>query len=266
MGLMHNLNPTSSGGVEVHRSTGVNDSSSSARTLEDVEAEPPMPARALPKGFGRIIRDESGNVIDVELPEDEDEAGGTVAEAPVAVDNGEWQGVAEMSGWVTALRGTGAKGGESEVVQREWAVRTLLRWRAFHGREIGGQADAACRAASRSLQFADATPTHRAGAYGRGKAGAAHVRWRARLLEAAGGEAWERRRCDGSRHEVERPAEHCRPVAEGLEESQASGVLMTSIWGKRDLTYIILHAAGWQLVASNRDLIIIVCSHNAVVM
>lgn len=72
------------------------------------------------KGFGRIVRDADGNVIDVELPEDDDENGETDEEAPAGVDNeDEWRGIAKTSDWVTALRND-PEGGESEVIQGEY--------------------------------------------------------------------------------------------------------------------------------------------------
>lgn len=73
LGLVHDLNPVASGGGEKH----INPQSNA----EDSETIPPAggqlnmgeSSQSLPKGFGRIIRDETGKVIGVELPEEENQ-------------------------------------------------------------------------------------------------------------------------------------------------------------------------------------------------
>ena len=73
LGLVASLTPTASGGAE--RALSVEDSTAS--TTMEVERTPDdsssnaagrSPLRA---GFGRIIRDENGNVVDVQLPDGE---------------------------------------------------------------------------------------------------------------------------------------------------------------------------------------------------
>ncbi|KAG8217339.1 ribosome biogenesis protein Nop16 [Butyriboletus roseoflavus] len=85
LGLEHDLNPISSGGSEVNLSR-ITDQNNTSR---------PQPAAspctigdaALPKGFGRIIRDSSGDIVRVELPSDEEAL--LVTEAPVATTESE---------------------------------------------------------------------------------------------------------------------------------------------------------------------------------
>ncbi|KAJ7074265.1 ribosome biogenesis protein Nop16 [Mycena amicta] len=58
LGLAHTLNPSAAGGVEpTETSTGMNDG----------------PTPSIPKGRGRILRDDDGNVVGIELAEDDDD-------------------------------------------------------------------------------------------------------------------------------------------------------------------------------------------------
>ncbi|CUA75865.1 hypothetical protein RSOLAG22IIIB_01865 [Rhizoctonia solani] len=59
MGLVHSLNPIAQGGTE---------KTLLSTTEPDVSTPTPVPSNALPVGRGRIIRDENGVVIGVELP------------------------------------------------------------------------------------------------------------------------------------------------------------------------------------------------------
>lgn len=75
LGLVHDLNPVASGGGEKHLQSrnGKQDAVISNVDIPTVDESPTTEgAKYLPKGFGRIIRDEAGNVIGVELPEEED--------------------------------------------------------------------------------------------------------------------------------------------------------------------------------------------------
>lgn len=77
LGLMHSLNPTSSGGVEAQP---VDDRGEGTSTATPVGAsQNPMPSaagpipRSLPPGYGRIIRDADGHVVDIQLADDDDD-------------------------------------------------------------------------------------------------------------------------------------------------------------------------------------------------
>lgn len=66
LGLIHDLNPTAAGGsepIEVRSRT-------EDRQIASTPLESPPPIR---KGFGKIIRDDAGNVLRIELPEDDNE-------------------------------------------------------------------------------------------------------------------------------------------------------------------------------------------------
>lgn len=82
LGLVASLNPTASGGVE--KSLG---SSSKSEQAMDVDRAPEASSSkaagtsGLPKGYGRIIRDADGNVVDVELAEEDEEEGAAAADS-----------------------------------------------------------------------------------------------------------------------------------------------------------------------------------------
>ncbi|KII88690.1 hypothetical protein PLICRDRAFT_41901 [Plicaturopsis crispa FD-325 SS-3] len=78
LGLVSNLNPCASGGVE-REIIDLGDHDSGA---DDTAAAGPsrLPGQPIPKGHGRIVRDEAGNVVGVELAE-EDEDTQNVADA-----------------------------------------------------------------------------------------------------------------------------------------------------------------------------------------
>jgi len=79
LGLQHDLNPVSSGGSEVRLNCiidGANTSQTSSSTIGGVQSAVSEAATSTctpPKGFGRIIRDSSGNIVRVELPSDGEE-------------------------------------------------------------------------------------------------------------------------------------------------------------------------------------------------
>jgi hypothetical protein len=93
LGLMHNLNPTTSGGTEID----INHPHVHAPPSTTAPAEAII--NGLPRGFGRIIRDTAGNVIDVEMPADDEDA--EVSEAVNAEE--EWRGIGLESDWVKTL-------------------------------------------------------------------------------------------------------------------------------------------------------------------
>ncbi|KAG9318281.1 ribosome biogenesis protein Nop16 [Chiua virens] len=94
LGLAHDLNPISSGGSETNTSLPRPGASSCATTDPQASvSEGSQSAPALRKGFGRIIKDSSGNVVRVELPCDEETENASeremVIDAPVATTEAE---------------------------------------------------------------------------------------------------------------------------------------------------------------------------------
>lgn len=57
LGLVHTLNPLASGGSERDEA---------ATTIAQIQ-----PVASIPNGYGKIIRDSSGNVLRIELPDDQ---------------------------------------------------------------------------------------------------------------------------------------------------------------------------------------------------
>ncbi|KZT28497.1 hypothetical protein NEOLEDRAFT_1161000 [Neolentinus lepideus HHB14362 ss-1] len=87
LGLVHSLNPTLSGGIEValgtnplaSASTSATSTVSAVPTRVDRSTSPSRKgkekevAEGVPRGYGRIVRDENGNIVDVDLGDDEDD-------------------------------------------------------------------------------------------------------------------------------------------------------------------------------------------------
>ncbi|EDR10983.1 uncharacterized protein LACBIDRAFT_192580 [Laccaria bicolor S238N-H82] len=97
LGLIHSTNPSASGGNEqpsTHRIIEIPAEIPSASTTVD---------RTIPVGFGKIIRDEAGNVLHVELNDTEEESAATVANSTemknIQIDND------ITTRWVTDLGG-----------------------------------------------------------------------------------------------------------------------------------------------------------------
>lgn len=135
LGLQHDLNPISSGGSEVTvrgtigsdnaRQLHPNSSSAIESTRSPVSGGPPVTS-ILPKGFGRIVRDSSGNVVHVELPSD-DEAGHALKQAMV-IDAPVVTPASELRIWAhdrpeTQLE-TGSGGMEGAVIQGQLLICT----------------------------------------------------------------------------------------------------------------------------------------------
>ncbi|KAH8107021.1 ribosome biogenesis protein Nop16 [Cristinia sonorae] len=103
LGLLPTLNPNQSGGVEAGSKGGPSEHSM---------AQPAAPeaAKTIPKGHGRIVRDAEGNVVDVEMAEEEEaeEAAGFPEDVDISAQE-------EVTPWVS-LGGGGAKEA-SHVVQ-----------------------------------------------------------------------------------------------------------------------------------------------------
>lgn len=67
LGLLATLNPRAKGGTEIELANNVTNSHQPPQEQHAVE---PVTSEKLPIGYGRIIRDDNGNIIDVVLNED----------------------------------------------------------------------------------------------------------------------------------------------------------------------------------------------------
>lgn len=133
LGLAHDLNPISSGGSEVtlsHTIDQINTSqpcpTSSSSTIDDAQpsaSDRPIAISALPKGFGRIIRDSAGNVIRVELPSNEE--AGDAPKRELEIDPPVATMESELRIWARdrseSWKETGP-GAESSVVQGQFPI------------------------------------------------------------------------------------------------------------------------------------------------
>ncbi|RDB21307.1 Nucleolar protein 16 [Hypsizygus marmoreus] len=113
LGLIHTLNPSASGGVEPLEGQHHPEEMQAESTSLPESSE--QGSSSIPKGFGKIIRDENGSILRIEMPEEEeprDENEGEMVEAEVD------ETVLEQ--WVTDLGG-GEKSkpapGDSNVVE-----------------------------------------------------------------------------------------------------------------------------------------------------
>jgi nucleolar protein 16 len=72
LGLVATLKPNEPGGTE-HNECGSLDESPSTSTVGDPKGVAGLSAGAkIPAGYGRILRDEQGNAVDIELGEEDD--------------------------------------------------------------------------------------------------------------------------------------------------------------------------------------------------
>ncbi|KAJ7261331.1 ribosome biogenesis protein Nop16 [Mycena haematopus] len=111
LGLIHTLNPSASGGVEpIETSEDAPINLTAASTSSQPNTAPPIP-----KGHGLIVRDEDGNILRVELAEEDEE---------MPTDDDREKDMEELapqvephllSKWVTGLGG-GKKGKELERI------------------------------------------------------------------------------------------------------------------------------------------------------
>ncbi|KAG6874281.1 hypothetical protein C0995_001506 [Termitomyces sp. Mi166 len=134
LGLVHDLNPTAPGGSEPIEVRSQIEESEIASTSE-LESRPPIR-----KGFGKIIRDDAGNVLRIELPEDDNE---TRTEKPQDEGLGEPEVDGAVLGpWVTDLGGGGKinlSSGDGNVVQVS-SFGTDIKRGAAEWNDAGGAA------------------------------------------------------------------------------------------------------------------------------
>ena len=115
---MHSLNPLPSGGTEQELHAA---SQAAPQTIADspLPVEPGQPV--IPKGHGKIVRDDAGKVIGVELAEEDEnrEGGGEKdmewIERELGIDG------SVMANWVDGMGG-GNNGKGKNVVQRKWCA------------------------------------------------------------------------------------------------------------------------------------------------
>ena len=139
LGLVASLNPIASGGSERPLGARVESEEPEEGAEASTSSQPAAPAsaaRAVPKGYGKIIRDAAGNVVDVVIADEEEEE----EDAAVAAGEGGLEEVADPSGdaqlasWVGlgaghTRRGEGA-GGSEGVVEGELAEVIGFGWPA----------------------------------------------------------------------------------------------------------------------------------------
>ncbi|KAJ7724060.1 ribosome biogenesis protein Nop16 [Mycena maculata] len=119
LGLIHTLNPSASGGVEPVEAAGPSEDVPVGLTIASASS-PSNPTRPIPKGHGRIIRDEAGNVLRVELAEEDEEMPEDDGREKTMEELGPEVEASVRQKWVTGLGG-GEKGkgvgGDGNVVQ-----------------------------------------------------------------------------------------------------------------------------------------------------
>ena len=144
LGLVHDLNPTASGGAEPIEISATGDLSSAREppsldaTMEDDESpRASTSSYAIPKGMGRIIRDEAGNVLRIELAEEDVEGDRRIHQRTA---NAEGQDVVmellepdldatAVDRWVTDLGGSETRrpvGKDGKVVQGEPDLHSIF--------------------------------------------------------------------------------------------------------------------------------------------
>ncbi|KAH0830412.1 ribosome biogenesis protein Nop16 [Lanmaoa asiatica] len=125
LGLQHDLNPISSGGSEVNlsRTIGQNNTcqlhpTAPSSIIRSSVSEGLPDTSALPKGFGRIIRDSSGDVVRVELPSDGE--AGHVPKQELVIDTPVVTTESELRVWAhdpERWQGAGSGDMEDTIVQ-----------------------------------------------------------------------------------------------------------------------------------------------------
>ncbi|KAL0580208.1 Nucleolar protein 16, partial [Marasmius crinis-equi] len=136
LGLIHDLNPSAAGGAEIidvdaaqaDQGTSTtaslpagmssppiteNQSVGPCDSTETTSAPPPQ-GNAIPKGHGRIIRDQTGNILRIELPEEEQSS--TQPAEDVEMDMEQLESGLEGSVKETWIKGMGMQTGRAKAV------------------------------------------------------------------------------------------------------------------------------------------------------
>jgi nucleolar protein 16 len=115
LGLLHTLDPLASGGSEPQEKHGEIEIRSDSDSGDVVQVAADPPSSAIPSGFGRIVRDEAGNVVRIELGE-EDRVGEKEKDmeelAPEVERSVQQRWVTELGGTSGSIKGGIVVGGE----------------------------------------------------------------------------------------------------------------------------------------------------------
>lgn len=102
MGLIHDLNPSAPGGAEpMEVSTSAN---SETHDVTPSSSALPVAPTPIPKGFGKIIRDDAGNVLRVEFAADDEQTSQENPDIDMDLSVPEVP-IGDMSKWVSDLGG-----------------------------------------------------------------------------------------------------------------------------------------------------------------
>jgi hypothetical protein len=112
LGLLSSLNPRAKGGAETVPDVTLLPTSAPPTTNE-LPGSSPAAVASVPKGYGRIIRDEHGNVLDVQLNEedrDEEMKGDKGDETPWGATMEDWgnegKAMPDIEGKTGVIKGT----------------------------------------------------------------------------------------------------------------------------------------------------------------
>lgn len=118
LGLVASLTPMASGGAE--RALGVEDNTTT--NAMEVEYAPEVSSSnaaagpsSLRAGFGRIVRDENGNIVDVQLPDEEADAEAATPAERLIEDIPDPSKQDSLAAWVQLGSATGPRSGSVAV-------------------------------------------------------------------------------------------------------------------------------------------------------
>lgn len=127
LGLIHDLNPSASGGIEPLENQGRREDNDIPMASTS-QPEGSASSSTIPKGFGKIIRDESGNILRIEMAEGEEEEPQDEKTQDMEMQEPDVPG-AVFGQWVTDLGGgekSNLETGDSDVVKGEHVCRVVL--------------------------------------------------------------------------------------------------------------------------------------------